>query len=90
MPRQQLENLISHLHETFGDDLTSSQQAQLMQQMRNHVHELGEDDPIEPGMKETAELLLEEIQEQHPNAAAVVRSSTTLAAAVAAKGASPS
>ena len=73
MPREKLQNLITHLHDTFGDDLTSSQQAQLMQQMRNHIHDMGEEDPVEPGMMETAELLLEDIEEQHPAAATVVR-----------------
>ncbi len=73
MPKQQLENLIGSLHEQFGDDLTSPQQQQLMQQMQSHLHNFDEPEPGDPNFTETVELLLEDIEEQHPKAAAVVR-----------------
>jgi len=73
MAKATLQNLISTLHEHFGDDISSPQQQQLMQRMESHLHDLGEEDPIEPTFRETAELLLDDIEEQHPKAAAVTR-----------------
>jgi hypothetical protein len=73
MPKTKIENLITHLHEQFGDDLDSPQQQQLMQQMQYHLHQLNEADPKDPGLRETAELLLENLEVNHPQAAIFVR-----------------
>ena len=73
MAKGKIENLITQLHETFGDDQTSSQQEQLMQQVQLHMHNWGEPDPPDPTIADTFEMLLEEIEEDHPKAAAIVR-----------------
>lgn len=73
MAQTELQNLITSLHDTFGDDLTSPQQQQLMAKMRNHLHDVNEPEPSDISLKETTELLLEDIEEQHPQAAATVR-----------------
>lgn len=73
MPRKKIENLISQLHDTFGDDETSAQQARLMQDLENHIHNWDEPALPDPTIAETVEMLLEEIEEDHPKAAAVVK-----------------
>jgi hypothetical protein len=73
MPQAKVKNLISQLHDTFGDDLTSPQQQQLMDSMKSHVHNWGETEPVDPNFQECVELLLEDVEEQHPAAAGIVR-----------------
>jgi len=72
MPKQQAQLLISDLHERFGDDLTSPQQQALMSQLKSHIHNMDESDPVEPGILETIEVFISEIESEHPNAASVV------------------
>ena len=73
MPKQQIENLISNLHDHFGDDATSPQQQQLIEKMERHIHNVQDPELIEPSFKETVELLIEEVEEEHPKAAAIAR-----------------
>ena len=73
MPKKQASNLISELHERFGDEVTSSQQEDLMMRLNAHIHDLGEDDPVDPSMLDAVELYLTELENDHPQAAGVVR-----------------
>ena len=73
MPKQTLQNLISTLHEQFGDDITSPQQQQLMQNLENHIHAMDESDPADPDIQETLTLLVENVEVRHPQAAALIR-----------------
>jgi len=72
MPKQQAQLLISDLHDRFGDDLTSPQQQALMSKLKSHIHNMDESDPVEPGILETIEVFISEIESEHPNAASVV------------------
>ena len=73
MPQQQIHALITDLHERFGDDLVSPEQQALMDQLQAHIHEKGEADPADPGLAETVELLLNDIETEHPVAAGILR-----------------
>jgi hypothetical protein len=73
MPVDNLKALISALHESFGDDETSSQQQQLMQQLQTYVHDIDTAEPVPPGLIESAEILLEEVEEDYPQTAASIR-----------------
>jgi len=73
MPKTTITNLLTSLHDRFGDDLTSPQQQQLMENLQNHIHRWDEKEPVNPDIQETVNLLLEDIEEQHPKAAVVVR-----------------
>ena len=73
MPKVKIANLLTSLHDRFGDDLTSPQQQQLMADLQNHMHKWGEEEPVDPDFQETVNVLLENIEEQHPKAAIVVR-----------------
>lgn len=73
MPKQKASALISDLHERFGDDVVSAQQQNLMAQLQAHIHEIGEEDPVEPSFLEAVEVFLNDIEEDHPQAAGVVK-----------------
>ncbi len=69
MPQQQLENLMTRLHETFGSTEASPQQQQLMDDLQRHI-ENGNNDPT---LQDSANLLLEELEIDHPKAAVILR-----------------
>jgi len=73
MPKEKIEGLISSLHEHFGDDLTSPQQQQLMDSMKHHLHAWGESEQPQPTFKESLEMLLEEVEDEHPKAATLIK-----------------
>ena len=72
MPKQHIEGLISQLHEKFADSDTSPQQEAMLAQMRSQLDEW--EGPKPPAdFEETAELLLQEVEDDHPTAARIVR-----------------
>lgn len=73
MPKEQAKALITELHDKFGDDITSGQQQDLMMRLNAHIHELGEKDPVDPTMMDAVELYLNELENDHPQAATVVK-----------------
>jgi hypothetical protein len=73
MPKQTLQNLISNLHDQFGDDETSAQQQQLMQALESHIHGMDEAAPVDPNVQETLTLLLDDVEVRHPQAAGIIR-----------------
>lgn len=72
MPQQIVKNLISDLHERFGDDLVSPQQQALMNQLQAHVHDMSEEEPITPSFIDTVETLLTEVEIDHPHVASIL------------------
>jgi hypothetical protein len=73
MPIDNLKALITDLHDSFGDDQTSPQQQQLMQQLQIYVHDIDTAEPVPPGLIESAEILLEEMEEGYPKTAAIIK-----------------
>ena len=73
MPTDNLKALISELHDSFGDDEISPQQQQLMQQLQAYVHDIDTAEPTPPGVIESAEILLDEVEEGYPKTAAIIR-----------------
>lgn len=73
MPIDNLKALIIDLHESFGDDETSPQQQQLMQQLQTYVHDVDKAEPVPPNVIESAEILLAEVEEGYPQTAAIIR-----------------
>ena len=65
MPQQHLENLITRLHDEFNPGQSSPQQQQLLDELLNK--------PAHPSMKDSANLLLESLEVEHPQAASIVR-----------------
>jgi hypothetical protein len=72
MPNNQAKNLLSTLEKNLDCELSDSQRA-LMQQVNNHIHATNEPEPSDPSLQETLELLLLDIEQQHPKAAVITR-----------------
>jgi len=73
MPKEKIKGLMDTLRETLGDEPISAQQKQLMSTLEYHIHNVDEPDPKDPTFNETLSLLVEELEEEHPQGAAVVR-----------------
>lgn len=73
MPQQRLENLMSELHEQFGTVEPSPQQQRLMRDLQAHIHSTSEPTPEDPSLIESAELLLESLEGDHPRSTGILR-----------------
>ncbi len=73
MPKKELKSLFQHLRDHLPEGEASAQQKILMDQIAYHLHEDGSPDPVDPGIRESVELLLEDIEQNHPRGAAVAR-----------------
>lgn len=73
MPKEKASSLISELHERFADDVVSPQQQDMMMRLNAHIHELNEEEPVDPSMMDAVEIYMTEIEADHPQAAAIVR-----------------
>jgi hypothetical protein len=76
MSKHQTKKLFSDLEVHLGSEPSSEvsdAQRTLMQQVKNHIHAENEPEPSEPDLQETLELLLLDIEQNHPKAAIVVR-----------------
>jgi hypothetical protein len=73
MPIDNLKALIIDLHDSFGDDKTSTQQHQLIQQLQTYVHDIDTAEPVPPNLIESAEILLAEVEEGYPQTAAIIK-----------------
>lgn len=73
MPKQKAIGLITDLHERFADDVVSDKQQQLLKEVELHIHGLGEAESPEPGFVDALEVLVTDIEADHPVAAGLVR-----------------
>ncbi|MEY4642324.1 MAG: hypothetical protein RLZZ227_2318 [Pseudomonadota bacterium] len=72
MAKQHIDGLLTDLHEKFATSETSPQQEALLQQLRGQL--IDWDGPRPDGsVVTTAELLLEELEEEHPHLSHAVR-----------------
>ena len=72
MPKQHIEGLLGELHDRFADSDTSPQQEAMLAQMQSQLAEWEGPKPPED-FEETAELLLQEVEEDHPLASKIIR-----------------
>ena len=72
MARQKVEGLLTQLHERFADSDTSPQQEALLQQLQGQLGEWEGPLPADGNIVNTAELLLEEVQDKHPQLSRLV------------------
>lgn len=72
MPKQKAEHLITDLHERFADDSISPEQTALLAQVKSHIHNMNESEPVDPTFLETVEQLVAELEVEHPTAASVL------------------
>ena len=73
MPENQLISLYEKLRETVGTDEISEQQKYLMDKVEYHIHSQEDPDPGEPDIIDVLELLVAELEADHPKATVVVK-----------------
>ena len=73
MPREHIEGLITQLHEKLADSDTSPQQEALMAQMQSQLAGWEGDVPGDGDIRKTAELLADELEENPPTLAMIVK-----------------
>jgi len=73
MPKAKIENLMTELHDRFGEVEPSPQQTQLLAELQQNMHLTTDSDDADPTPVETIELLLDNLGDDHPRVAAVLR-----------------
>jgi hypothetical protein len=71
--QQKMEALMSELHELFGNQEPTPQQQQLMRNLEQHIHAVGEPDVDRPNLVESLEVVVEDLEVDHPRTSAVLR-----------------
>ncbi len=73
MPKQELTSLFQRLRDHLPDGEASAQQKMLLDQIQFHLHNTDEPDPVDPSMRSSVELLIEDIGNDHPKSAAIAK-----------------
>lgn len=74
MADQELRSLMERLRATMDESEVSEQQRAMLEKLEYHLHNEGEPDPEEPSLRESVELLIEDLSVDHPRSASVARS----------------
>lgn len=77
MSQAKVIELISTLNDSFGSTEPSAEQQALLQAVNLHIHN-AEQDAFNPSLIETLELLADEIQDEHPQLAAIAQETLRL------------
>jgi hypothetical protein len=73
MPKDHLRALLERLRASLDESETSPQQKELLAKVEYHIHNADEPDPEEPSLRETVEMLIEDLSVDHPRSAALAR-----------------
>ena len=73
MPKQKVEGLITKLHDQLSTAETSPEQERLMQQMQSQLSGWEGDVPGDGDIRKTAELLIDELEEERPTLAMIAK-----------------
>ena len=73
MAKDKIEGLMQQLHEKLSGSETSPQQEQLLNQMESHLSDWEGPLPADGNIVNTAELLLETVEEEHPHLSRIVK-----------------
>ena len=73
MPKARIENLMTELHERFGEQQMSAEQQHLLSELQARVHDVSEGSVKEPTPLETIQLMIEDLGDNHPNVSALLR-----------------
>ena len=74
MADQELRSLMERLRATMDESEVSEQQRAMLEKLEYHLHNEGEPDPEEPSLRESVEVLIEDLSVDHPRSASVARS----------------
>ncbi len=69
---ESLDQLITRLHDLFGNEEVSPEQQRLMSELERHTHAAGSDETPDPRPVDTLEAMLEDFEEDHPQVSAVL------------------
>lgn len=73
MPKAKIENLMTELHDRFGEMETSPQQERLLAELQSHVHDVSEGSVKDPTPLESIQLMIGDLGDNHPNVSALLR-----------------
>lgn len=73
MPKTELKSLFQRLRDHVPEGEASAQQQALINTIEYHIHDENEPDPAEPNLREAIELLIDDLEADHPQGAAVAR-----------------
>lgn len=82
MPKKELKSMFQNLRDHLPDGEASAQQRMLLEQIAYHLHEEGEPDPVDPSIRDSVEMLIEDIETDHPKSAAIARNILETLAAI--------
>ena len=82
MPKQELKSLFQHLRDHLPEGETSAQQKMLMDQIAYHLHDENSPDPVDPTLRDSVEMLIEDIEVDHPKSASIARNILETLAAI--------
>lgn len=82
MPKKELKSLFDRLRENLPEGEASAQQKMLMDQIAYHLHDNDTPDPIDPSLRDSVELLIDDIETDHPKSAAIARNILETLAAI--------
>lgn len=71
--REEMEALMTELHELFGRQEPTPQQEQLMRELQQHVHAEGEPETDRLDLVDSLEVMVEDLEAEHPRSAGVLR-----------------
>lgn len=73
MPKAKIENLMTELHDRFGEMETSPQQERLLAELQAHVHDVSEGSVKDPTPLESIQLMIDDLGDNHPNVSTLLR-----------------
>lgn len=73
MPKAKIENLMTELHDRFGEMETSPQQERLLAELQAHVHDVSEGSVKDPTPLESIQFMIDDLGDNHPNVSTLLR-----------------
>lgn len=73
MPEKELDSLVQRLREHLPESGMSEQQQRLLNQVQYHIHETEKPDQADINLRQSVELLINEIEADHPQGVAVAK-----------------
>lgn len=73
MPKAKIENLMTELHERFGEVGMSTEQERLLADLQTHMHDISEGSVKDPTPLESIQLMIDDLGDNHPNVSAILR-----------------
>lgn len=73
MPKEKVLGLFEEIRDAMDDGKVSAQQQMLIDKVEYHIHNIGSPDPEEPNFRQSVEMLVEDLEVDHPKAAIMAK-----------------